>query len=689
MTNTHPATAHVAVAALNQTVGDWSGNTRRMVEAVRGARTLGARLLVLPEICIPGYSLGDRLPRQGTLARSWKALMSLAGQSQGMVVCAGLPVSHKGVLFNTMAVVADGLVVGLVAKENLATGDVEYESRWYSGWPHGRVETFEAPDGSEIPMGSLVFEADGLGRFALEICEDGWKGIRPGSRYALAGAEIVCNPSASWFVLGKHAARKRLVEQASAEDHCAYLYTSLLGCDATRLIFDGSTLIASDGATLREGRRFLFDTQVEIVDCVLDLAALRQARLEEGSWRQQVAQAADGELGPTPTLLKIAGDYSSPDGAEAAESWWAPTDTPHPDPSLAWLEKRGLTRSITHTDVPHLELELALGLALRDYTAKTGIKKLAVALSGGRDSAMVSLLVHRMLRYEHPELDEVSLAQVTGETLITAYLATDHSGDETQQAAARLAQALGTTHHEIPMADAVTLHRQLVETSIGRTLSWDDPTEDLALQNVQARLRGSLIWMLANLDRALLLSTSNKSEAAVGYTTMDGDTSGGVSPIADVPKSLVLLWLSWARNFHGYDCLAAIEALEPTAELRPPDRAQKDEEDLMPFAVLDTLLYHFVEKAQDPLEMFRSLWPTMADRYGGEAAAFAGDIRRFVRMMCAAQWKRERFAISFRVSSFDLDPKTGFRFPAVQAPFTEELEEMDRYVAGLAKMETP
>jgi NAD+ synthase (glutamine-hydrolysing) len=393
-------------------------------------------------------------------------------------------------------------------------------------------------------------------------------------------------------------------------------------------------------------------------------------------------------LGPTPTLLKIDGDFSSPDNVEAGDSWWAPSDTPHPDPSLAWLEKSGLTRAITHTDVPHLELELALAMALREYTAKTGIKKLAVALSGGRDSAMVSLLVHRMLRYEHPELDDVALAEVTGETLITAYLATDHSGDATRQAAAGLAQALGTTHHEIPMADAVALHRKLVETAIGRTLSWDDPVEDLALQNVQARLRGSLIWMLANLDKALLLSTSNKSEAAVGYTTMDGDTSGGVAPIADVPKSLVSLWLTWARTFHGYDCLEAIEAMEPTAELRPPERGQKDEDDLMPFAVLDTLLYHFVEKAQDPLEMFRSLWPAMTNRYGGETAAFAGDIRRFVSMMCAAQWKRERLAISFRVSSFDLDPKTGFRFPAVQAPFTEELEELDRYVARLAKTET-
>ena len=122
-----------------------------------------------------------------------------------------------------------------------------HESRWYQPWRHGQVETFEAPDGRRLPLGTLLFEADGIGRFAVEICEDGWRGIRPASVYALAGAEIVGNPSASWFMVGKHGMRRRLVEQVSREDHVVYAYTSLSGCDATRLVFDGSTFIAADG----------------------------------------------------------------------------------------------------------------------------------------------------------------------------------------------------------------------------------------------------------------------------------------------------------------------------------------------------------------------------------------------------------------------------------------------------------
>jgi len=128
--------------------------------------------------------------------------------------------------------------------------------------------------------------------------------------------------------------------------------------------------------------------------------------------------------------------------------------------------------------------------------------------------------------------------------------------------------------------------------------------------------------------------------------------------------------------------------MEPTAELRPPEQGQTDEGDLMPFAILDQLLYQFVEKGQDPLEIFLALWPSLASHYEQDPRGLAADIRRFVGLLCGAQWKRERFAISFRVSAFDLDPKTGFRFPAVQAPFTEELEDMDRYVARLKALET-
>ncbi|MEZ4237374.1 MAG: NAD(+) synthase [Myxococcota bacterium] len=531
----------------------------------------------------------------------------------------------------------------------------------------------------------MLFEAPGIGRFGVEVCEDGWKGIRPGSIYALGGAHIVANPSASWFTLGKHAVRRQMVSQISREDHVVYLYTSLLGCDATRLVFDGSVFVGMDGGILAEGRRFLFDREVEVVDCVVDLAGLERTRVEEGSWRQQVEGLLRGDLGPVPRVIRIEGDFSTPLVAPSEPPYWlaGTTDLP-PDPSLGWLHERGLVpRPLRYGDLPHVELELSLAMGLREYQRKCGIGGFVVALSGGRDSAMVALLVARALRYAHPELDAEAVRAQVHRQLVTAYMGTENSSDDTRGAARGLAEELGAEHFEADIQAAVDTHVGLAEQMLGIDLSWGDPAHDVPLQNVQARLRGSLIWMVANVRRFLLLATSNKSEAAVGYTTMDGDTSGGLSPIADVPKSLVIAWLAWAAEFHGLQSLREVAKVPATAELRPADRKQTDEDDLMPFWVLDQLMFQFVQRGQEPLEMFRTLWPAVADRYGGDPRGFAVHVKKFVKMMCAAQWKRERFAISFRVAAFDLDPKTGFRFPPVQDPFTAELEALDAYVAQL------
>ncbi|MBI2566329.1 MAG: NAD(+) synthase [Candidatus Schekmanbacteria bacterium] len=680
-----PAYAHIGAASLNQTVGDWKGNVARTLQVVLAARRRGVRVLLLPEMCLPGYSLGDRLARPATLWRSWDALREVAPHTEGMVVCLGLPILFQGVTYNAMAVVANGHIAGLVAKQNLATGDVEYENRWYQAWPQGYTTLFEAPDGTTVPLGNLVFDLDGLGVMAIEICEDGWKGIRPGSVYALSGAELLLNPSASWFTIGKHQTRRALVEQVSREDHCAYIYTSLLGCDATRLIFDGSIIVALQGHVVAEGRRFLFTEDWDLVDAVLDLSEVRQARLEEGSWREQVRKLQRGELGSMPTVIHIPGDFSATRPPEPPLPYWqVGLSVPAFDPSLRHLIDSGALPEKTRVeDLPHLELELALCLGLYDYYRKTGIRGFALALSGGRDSAMVAVLVHRAFRYVNPGMAGDELRRLMADKLVTAYLASDNSGRETLEAARAVAAELGATFLEGAIQPAVDAFVAQARAMMGEELSWSNAAHDIALQNVQARTRGVLIWVVANLRNLLLLTTSNKSEAAVGYCTMDGDTCGGLAPIADVPKSLIRLWMYWAQKFHGYSALAVVNGLTPTAELRPPDRHQSDEEDLMPFEVLDQLLYAFVQRAHDPVEIFGLLWPRFRQHYGGDPRRFAADIRRFVRMLCFAQWKRERFAISLRVTSFDLDPKTGFRFPPVQTPFDRELEDLDAHVARL------
>ena len=144
------------------------------------------------------------------------------------------------------------------------------------------------------------------------------------------------------------------------------------------------------------------------------------------------------------------------------------------------------------------------------------------------------------------------------------------------------------------------------------------------------------------------------------------------------------MWLKWAAQFHSCQAIESVVSTPATAELRPPEQSQTDEDDLMPFFVLDQLMHQFVHLGRSPLQMFQHLWPSLLSHYSGDPWGFVEHIQTFVRRICFAQWKRERFAISFRVTAFDLDPKTGFRFPPVQAPFNEELDELRAYVSNLS-----
>jgi NAD+ synthase (glutamine-hydrolysing) len=190
--------------------------------------------------------------------------------------------------------------------------------------------------------------------------------------------------------------------------------------------------------------------------------------------------------------------------------------------------------------------------------------------------------------------------------------------------------------------------------------------------------------MLANLRGALLLSTSNRSEAAVGYATMDGDTSGGLSPIAGIDKAFLRRWLRWLERegpagLGPIPALAAVNSQSPTAELRPPDADQTDEQDLMPYDLLDAIERAAIRDKKAPVEVFR----TMRQLFPGlEREQLAAWVERFFRLWCRNQWKRERYAPSFHVDDENLDPKTWCRFPILSGGFERELRELRAYVAG-------
>jgi NAD+ synthase (glutamine-hydrolysing) len=347
------------------------------------------------------------------------------------------------------------------------------------------------------------------------------------------------------------------------------------------------------------------------------------------------------------------------------------------------------------------EFGRAVALGLWDYLRKSHAHGYVISLSGGADSAACAILVGLAVQLAFAELGAGGVRQrlpwckrlgeviekggdvpaAVGALLACAYQPTANSGHVTKLAAQAIADAVGAEFHIIDVEAHVRSYVASVEQAIGRKLTWE--LDDLALQNVQARARVPSIWMLANLRGSVLLTTSNRSEAAVGYATMDGDTSGGLAPLGGIDKSWLRRWLRWmeTKGLVGtkpIPALGTINSQQPTAELRPPAQAQTDEADLMPYDLLEAIEDSAIRDKHTPIEALQELLPAFPQLAAGQLAAW---IERFFRMWCKNQWKRERIAPSFHLDDRNVDPRSWCRFPILSGNFERELAEMRAYVA--------
>ena len=649
----------LGAAVLNQTPLDWGGNARRIREAMRQAREAGVGLLCLPELCITGYGCEDAFHSPGVLRRAWDLLQTLAAETGGMAVSFGLPVLHRGKVHDCAALAVDGRLVGLSAKRDLAGDGVHYEPRWFRAWPRSLRTVHRASDGTVLPIGDHVFDIGGI-RVGFEICEEAWVASRPGAGLARRGVDVLLNPSASHFAFGKRQIRERFVLEGSRAFAAAYVYANLVGDEAGRIVYDGDAYIAADGAFRAIGPRFSF-AEVGLVTGVVDVDLLRLGRIRTVSFDVDPVDDADATV--------------------TVDMTWPAADAVPTAPTRAGWEDGPETK--------FEELTRAVALGLFDYLRKSRSQGWVVSLSGGADSAAVAALCAYGLRLAVAELGlegvRARLAHVPGldscpdaaaltrRLLSTVYQATRNSGEETRAAAAAVAADLGAAHREWDVDAIVQAYTAVLAEDQGRPLTWEQ--DDVALQNIQARVRAPSVWMLANIEGKLLLSTSNRSEAAVGYATMDGDTSGGVAPISGIDKATLRRWLEWVRD-HGPEGVGpvpgvgAVTRLAPTAELRPADQHQTDEDDLMPYPVLDAIERAAIRDKREPSECVAVLATAFPQSTHAERLAW---VRRFFRLWSRNQWKRERYAPGIHLDDENLDPKTWCRFPILSGGFATEL----------------
>jgi len=657
----------VGAAVLNQTPLDWDGNRRRISGAIESARQAAVSILCLPELCITGYGCEDAFHAPGTQQVALDVLHELLAETRGMIVSLGLPLLFRGSLFNTACIAIDGRLVGFVGKQNLAGEGIHYEPRWFKPWPKDVQVDVQIGDGL-YPLGDFVFDCGGV-RLGFEICEDAWVGDRPGANLARRGVDLILNPSASHFAFGKHEIRKRFVTEGSRAFNVGYIYANLLGNEAGRAIYDGDAMIAAAGRLLVTGPRFSY-ADFHVTHAVVDIDAIRMSRARTSSYRPLITGDQDDNL-----------------------------ETPFDYPSLA--PQRQTTSHPAWESSPHIkeeEFTRAVALALFDYLRKSRSQGFVVSLSGGADSTGVSVLVAKLVDFALAELGKGGLLAKLGyikgleqatdakaivqRLLACVYQATRNSGDVTRNAAAAVAKAIGAEFLEFDVDSVVQDYIGLVSKGIGRQLDWQ--TDDLALQNIQARSRSPSVWLLANLRNSLLLATSNRSEAAVGYATMDGDTSGGLSPIAGIDKAFIRRWLKWMQT-DGPDGLGPLPALDvvndqaPTAELRPPSAKQTDEDDLMPYELLDAIERAAIRDKMQPCEILLVMEVEFPQYSRPQLVTW---IERFFRLWCRNQWKRERYAPSFHLDDENLDPKTWCRFPILSGGYERELAELRKIVSS-------
>ncbi len=366
--------------------------------------------------------------------------------------------------------------------------------------------------------------------------------------------------------------------------------------------------------------------------------------------------------------------------------------------SLSWEDR---------ATVREEEFARAVALGLWDYLRKSRAQGYVVSLSGGADSAACAILVALAVQMAFAELGPGGVRQhlpacrrlhevldeggdvtaAVGALLACAYQPTENSGRVTRNAAEMIAKAIGSEFHVIDVDVQYKAYIHSLEQAIGRKLTWEQ--DDLTLQNIQARVRAPSIWMLANLRGSVLITTSNRSEAAVGYATMDGDTAGGLAPLGGIDKTYLRHWLVWmeTKGPVGHDPIATLRLInqqQPTAELRPASAskngvAQTDEADLMPYDFLEAVEDSAIRDKHTPVEVLQELSPRYPEQTPLQLAIW---IERFFRLWCRNQWKRERFAPSFHLDDRNVDPRSWCRFPIVSGGFERELAELRSYVAS-------
>ena len=505
----------VALAQVNPTVGDLSGNAALIKDYYARAADAGADVVAFPELAVTGYPPEDLLLKPSFVKQNLAVVGDLAKTLKGPAAVIGF-VDHDDVgrLYNAAAIVGGGRLRGVYHKKELPNYGVFDEKRYFA-------------EGSGLPL----FVIRGI-QVGVTICEDAWIGDGPVRGVAREGAEVVLNINASPYHRDKSFERQVLFRQRARDNKVFFFYVQTVG-GQDELVFDGDSLAyAPDGRLLARGAQF--EEELVLVDIELPDKVRRIKRSAEVS---EISTRSTKKKPPLP-------------------------------------ERRARRPMDQIEEVYH-----ALQLGTRDYVRKNGFKSVVMGLSGGIDSSLTAV---------------IAADAIGAENVVGVAMPSEISSSESLEDAKELATNLGIQFDVLAIAGIQRAFLDVLADPFAGTKS------GLAEENLQARIRGTILMALSNKFGHLVLTTGNKSEMATGYSTLYGDMAGGFAVLKDVPKTLVYELSAW-RNSYG---LAAIPdrvfTKPPSAELRP---GQTDQDELPAYEVLDPILQAYVEEERSIREM--------------------------------------------------------------------------------------
>lgn len=615
----------VACATPKIKVADTQYNTNSIKTLISSAEKAGVKVIVFPELCICGYTVGDLLLNKSLLNGVINSIIQLVEYSKSvkMLILVGAPLVNYGKLYNTAVAIYDGDILGVVPKKNIPNYSEFYEKRYFSE----PIESLNdiIIDNRSYPFGTnLIFKADNIDNLAIacEICEDLWVSNPPSNSHAEAGAYIIANLSASNEVIGKENYRRNLVLTQSCKAVCGYLYADAgEGESSTDMVFSGHNIIAENGAILKESA--LFTTGLTISE--IDIEKLKLERIKISSYaeyKKDNYRYIGFKIKATATELTR--EISPLPFVPLSEN-----EREHRGDLILNLQAQGLKTRIEHTQA----------------------KCIVVGISGGLDSTLALIVCDKAMQLlNRPSKDIIAVTMPCFGTT-----------SRTLNNARQLINAIGATYIKINIEKSVKQHFIDINQEIDNY--------DVTYENAQARERTQVLMDLANKMGGLVIGTGDLSELALGFATYNGDHMSSYAVNSSVPKTLIRHIVKYkadtADNLLLKKVLYSILDTPVSPELLPAsidgEILQKTESIVGPYELHDFFLYYNIRYGFTPTKIYRMACYSIKNYSSEDILKY---LKMFYKRFFREQFKRSCMPDGPKIGSVTLSPRADWRMPS-------------------------